>query len=105
MAVIPLALAEPFRNRPDLLEVYAEPLPLVVEVWSPSTGDYDIDAKLSEYRRRGDHEIWRLHPFDRVQTVWRRRPDGGYDEAAFRGGIVAVESLRGVEIDLDALFT
>ena len=104
VAVIPLALADPFRDRSDVLEVYAEPLPLVVEVWSPSTGDYDIDAKLPEYRRRGDQEIWRLHPFDRVLTVWRRRTDGGYDEATVRGGIVPVGSLPGVKIDLDALF-
>ena len=36
------------------LEVFEEPLPLVVEVWSKSTGDYDVEEKLVEYRRRGD---------------------------------------------------
>src|SRR6266511_4534047 len=44
--VIPLHLAEPFRGKRGVLEIYDEPLPLVVEVWSESTGDYDVDAKL-----------------------------------------------------------
>jgi Uma2 family endonuclease len=50
------------RLRGDELELYVEPLPLVVEVWSPSTGQYDVDEKLPEYQRRGDLEIWRFHP-------------------------------------------
>jgi len=38
--VIPRRLAERVRDaRPQRLEVYDEPLPLVVEVWSRSTGD------------------------------------------------------------------
>lgn len=86
------------------LEAYAEPLPLVVEVWSPSTGDYDVATKLRGYQQRGDLEIWRLHPFERTLMVWRRRPDGSYEETLYRGGVVAVASLPGVAIDLDALF-
>ena len=40
------------------LEVYDAPLPLVVEIWSPSTGAYDVETKLAEeYQRRGDLEI------------------------------------------------
>jgi Uma2 family endonuclease len=54
------------------LEIYDEPLPLVAEVWSPSTGGYDVLAKLPEYRRRGDTEIWLLHPYERTLTAWRR---------------------------------
>src|SRR5215203_6134501 len=38
LVVIPMALAEPLRGRRDLLDLYSDPLPLVVEVWSPSTG-------------------------------------------------------------------
>ncbi len=30
------------------LEVFVQPLPLVVEVSSPSTGDYDVETKLPE---------------------------------------------------------
>ncbi len=55
--VVPMDLVRPGRGRPDLLEAYAVPLPLVVEVWSPSTGEYDVESKLPEYQRRGDLEI------------------------------------------------
>lgn len=103
VAVLPLLLAEPFRDRSDVLEVYDEPLPFVAELWSPSTGGYDIADKLPEYRRRGDAEIWHLRPFDRMLMVWRRQPDGEYAEETYRGGIVPVASLPGVTIDLDAL--
>jgi Uma2 family endonuclease len=86
------------------LEAYAESALLVVEVWSPSTGRYDIDAKLPEYMARGDREIWRLHPYERTLTVWRRQPDGSYAEVVFLGGIVELAALPGVSIDLDDLF-
>jgi Uma2 family endonuclease len=102
--VIPLDLTRPLRGRPDVLEAYAAPLPLVVEVWSPSTGDYDVDSKLPEYQRRGDLEIWRVHPFDRTLTAWRRQPDGTYAESHYSGGIVQLVALPNVSIDLDTLF-
>lgn len=102
--VVPTALPRPFRGRSDLLEVYGDPLPLVVEVWSPSTGDYDVNGKLAEYQARGDHEIWRLHPYERTLTVWRRQPDGTYEHGVYRGGVVRPTHLPNVAIDLDALF-
>jgi Uma2 family endonuclease len=102
--VFPLELAESFRERRDVLEWYAAPLPLVVEIWSPSTGGYDVDVKIEEYKRRGDIEIWLLHPFDRTLTAWRRQPDGSYSELHFTGGSVQPIALPGVTIDLDALF-
>ena len=43
--VIPDELTLPLRGR-MVLETYASPLPLVVEVWSHSTGDYDVEFKL-----------------------------------------------------------
>ncbi|CAA9518521.1 MAG: hypothetical protein AVDCRST_MAG73-41 [uncultured Thermomicrobiales bacterium] len=104
VAVIPIAYGEPLRGRPGTLEIYDDPLPFVAEIWSRSTGDYDVDAKLPEYQSRGDLEIWRLHPYDRTVTVWRRQPDGSYQESFYRGGVVPVLSLPGVTIDLDALF-
>lgn len=104
VAVIPVALTEAYRDRWEALEVYDAPLPLVVEAWSPSTGAYDVDTKLPDYRARGDEEVWRLHPFDRTLTVWRRRADGGYDEATYHGGTVQIASLPGVTVDLDELF-
>ena len=101
--VFPLELAAEFRDR-VVLEWYDAPVPLVVEIWSPSTGDYDIETKLVEYQRRGDVEIWRIHPFERTLTAWRRQPDGSYGEAHYSGGIAEPIALPNVKIDLDALF-
>jgi Uma2 family endonuclease len=86
------------------LEVYQDPVPLVVEIWSPSTGDYDVESKLPEYQQRGDFEIWRLHPYDRTLITWRRQADGSYTETLYAGGVVHPVALPGVAIDLDALF-
>jgi len=104
VVVLPTALVQPFWEEQNLLEVYREPLPLVVEVWSPSTGDYDVDEKLPEYMARGDAEIWRLHPFARALKAWRRQPDGTYTLTEYTGGIVYPVALPSVAIDLDALF-
>ena len=103
--VIPMAMARRLFPDPHTWEVYPEPLPLVVEVWSPSTGRYDIETKLAEYRRRGDLEIWRIHPREHTLTAWRRQPDGSYTETLYRGGAVQPVSLPNVSIDLDELFS
>lgn len=102
--VIPTALERPLRGRPGSLEIYDAPLPLVVEVWSPSTGTYDVNAKLADYQRRGDAEIWRIHPYQRTLTAWRRQPDGNYVDAILTGGAIQPVALPNVTIDLDALF-
>lgn len=92
------------RERARRLEIYDEAIPLVVEVWSPSTGTYDVDAKLKEYQLRGDLEIWRIHPYDQTLTAWGRQPDGSYAETHYTGGTVQPATLPGVAIDLPALF-
>ena len=104
LVVLPTALDRALRARPGSLDAYPEALPLVVEIWSPSTGDYDVDAKIPEYMARGDLEIWRLHPYQRTLTAWRRQPDGSYEQTVATGGIVRPASLPGVAIDLDTLF-
>lgn len=86
------------------LETYIKPLPFVAEVWSPSTGDYDVDTKFPEYRKRGDLEIWRIHPYDCEISAWRRQRDGSYDETHYTAGNVPVLSLPGVTIRLESLF-
>ncbi len=101
--VIPAAYQSPFEDDPRALGTYDAPLPLVAEVWSPSTGDYDLASKLKAYRERGDLEIWFIHPVEHTLTAWRRQPDGTYTEAVFRGGVISVASLPGVAIDLDDL--
>jgi Uma2 family endonuclease len=101
--VLPKEYALPHRGERQL-ENYSEPMPLVVEFWSPSTGDYDVTTKLQEYQRRGDLEIWLIHPYDRVLRAWRRQPDGSYTESLHTGGAIQPVALPGVTIDLDALF-
>jgi Uma2 family endonuclease len=90
---------------PRTWEVYSEPLLLVVEVWSPSTGRSDLDEKLVHYQQRGDAEIWLLHPYEQTLRAWRRLPDGRYSETIFRGGMVEPAALPGVRIDLDEIFS
>ena len=102
--VVPTAYGEPFRGRPSTLAIISDPLPLIVEIWSSSTGEYDVDAKVPVYQQRGDLEIWRIHPYERTLTAWRRQPDGSYEETIHRGGTVTPVGLPGVEINLDELF-
>jgi Uma2 family endonuclease len=103
LMVVPAAYSEEIRDRP-VLAIFSDPLPLVVEVWSPSTGDYDVDAKLPVYQQRGDLEIWLIHPYERTLTAWRRQPDGSYQETIHRDGVVKLAALPGVAIDLGTLF-
>jgi Uma2 family endonuclease len=98
------SVARALLEQPGSLDAYSDPLPLVVEVWSPSTGDYDIRAKIPVYRQRGDEGIRFIHPFGRTLTAWRRQADGSYLETTYRGGLVRPIALPGVVIDLDTLF-
>jgi Uma2 family endonuclease len=105
LCVIPRPVARRLlEQRRDRLEVYEEPLPLVVEVWSPSTGNYDVEIKLRNYQERGDAEIWRVHPIERTLTAWRRQPDRSYVETVYREGVIQPVALPGVRIELASLF-
>ena len=104
VAVIPMQLVRQLLARPHTFEAYADPLPLIAEVWSPSTGEYDVRSKLLEYQRRGDREIWLLHPYERTLQAWRWQPDGSYPETMYTGGMVQPVALPNVTIDLDTLF-
>jgi Uma2 family endonuclease len=57
VVVIPAVVVLPFANDPQAFNAFAEPLPLVVDVWSPATGAYDVETKVQGYRKRGDAEI------------------------------------------------
>jgi Uma2 family endonuclease len=104
IAVVPVALMSRFRLQPTQFEVYDEPLPFVSECWSPKTGTYDVDTKLPAYRLRGDAEIWRVHPFRRTLTIWRRQPDGSYKVSDYEGGRLQLHALPWVTIDVAPLF-
>jgi Uma2 family endonuclease len=102
--VLPREAELRLRQQPGTFEVYDEPVPLVVEVWSRSTGEYDLETKLMEYQRRGDAEIWRIHPYERTLTTWRRQPDGRYTETLYTEGSAQPVALPGVTISLEKLF-
>jgi Uma2 family endonuclease len=103
--IVPAAMVQRLKNsKRGALESYDEPLPLVIEVWSRSTGGYDARGKLPEYQRRGDLEIWYVHPYERTLTAWRRQPDGSYVESVHRTGAITLAALPHVSIDLDTLF-
>jgi Uma2 family endonuclease len=57
VSVVPAGLGDEFRGRPGVLAIFSEPLPLVVEVWSRATRNYDVDVEIPIYQRRGDLEI------------------------------------------------
>jgi Uma2 family endonuclease len=101
--VVPVAMQRELRGRP-VLEAYEGPLPLVVEVWSPSTGEYDVETKLHDYQQRGDLEIWRVHPYDRTVTTWVRQLYGAYEKTIYGEGVVRPSALPSVAIDLPMLF-
>ena len=103
LMVVPTAFGKAIGELP-VLAIFSDPLPLVVEVWSPSTGEYDVDTKIPAYRQRGDAEIWRIHPYERTLTRWVRQPNGTYIESTHHGGVVTLAALPGVTIDLDRLF-
>lgn len=102
--VVPTALGRDVRGRPGTLAIFPDPLPLIVEVWSRSTGEYDVDAKLPIYKQRGDREIWRIHPYEKTVTAWRLQPDGTYDETVYREGSITPAALPGITIHLAELF-
>jgi Uma2 family endonuclease len=104
VAVVPKALTREIKKQPGTFEVYESPVLLVVELWSPSTGRYDQTTKLAEYQRRGDQEVWLIHPYERTLTAWRKNPDGSYTESHYTEGLVQPASLPNVTIELATLF-
>ena len=102
--VLPVALMAEWAEREHDLEIYSDPLPFVAEVWSRSTGGYDIASKVPEYQQRDDREIWRIHPYEQSLVAWRLQDDGSYIETAYQSGDVPVLSLPGVSIRLESLF-
>ena len=104
LAVVPQELRRRFRGVKDAVEEYSQPLPLVVEVWSPSTGKYDAREKIAGYRERGDREIWLIDPYEISIAVHRRTPGGEYVVLDFAAGdVIEPASLPGVRIDVNEL--
>ena len=93
--------------RPDpwALDLQIAPVLLVVEVICPfAAGHYDFEAKVRAYRARGDHEVWRLDPFERTLIAWRRQPDRSLSVETFSGGPITPVALPDVTITLEDIF-
>jgi Uma2 family endonuclease len=101
VVVIPVNLTLDFRARPRSVEIYVDPVPLLAEFLSPSTGKYDVAGKLEAYKDRGDREIWIADPDSRLLTAWRRREDGDYDKLVVREGTILPIALPEVVISLE----
>ncbi|MCC6793197.1 MAG: Uma2 family endonuclease [Thermomicrobiales bacterium] len=88
----------------ESLEVISAPLPFVAEVWSPSTGSYDTDRTIPEYQRRGDREVWQIHPYERTVSIWSRDSRGDDRSRVVTSGRVQLTAMTDVVVDIDALF-
>jgi Uma2 family endonuclease len=104
LAIVTTQMVERLSAEPRRFEVYDAAVPFVAEFWSPHTGTYDIDTKFPAYQQRGDAEIWRVHPFERTVTIWRRQPDGAYVEEVATGGAVALHLLPRVKVAIEPQF-
>ena len=104
LCVIPRPLVRRLRQTPGTFEAYDDPVPLVVEIWSPSTGCKDLDEKLPAYQARGDLEIWYIHPYERTLTAWRRQPNGSYTETLHTSGPIRPVALPDMAIEVERLF-
>ena len=104
LCVLTRADVRKLRAEPGTFAVFPDPALLVVEAWSRSTGEYDVNTKLLEYHLRRDQEIWRLHPYAHTLTAWRLAPEGGYSETLYTGGVIEPVALPGVRVDIDRLW-
>lgn len=100
VAILPAAAF----GEPTDADLNHAPAMLVAENWSPSTGAYDVNVKLPGYMARGDAEIWRVHPLERIVTRWVRMPDGRYQETTIADGRIELAALPGVGVDVASVF-
>ena len=106
LAVVPRAVsARAVRERPNALETYHTSLPLLIDVWTPATAEFNVEARIPEYRRANAEEIWLVHPAARAVTVWVRRTGGAYQEAIRVAGTLTAVRVPGLALDITALFS
>jgi len=78
----------------------------IVEIISPSTSAKDQIKKVALYERHGVREYWIAHPTENLLTVRLLGADGKYGAPVMMEGKgrLAVATLPGLEVDLDAVF-
>jgi Uma2 family endonuclease len=79
---------------------------VVVEIISPATAGKDQIQKVALYEKHGVKEYWLVHPGDRLITVRLLGTDEKYGIPAIHEakGLLPVQTLPGLEIDLDLVF-
>ncbi len=78
----------------------------IIEIISPGTAGKDQIQKVALYEKHGVKEYWLAHPGDRLITVRLLGDDGKYGIPAIHEakGLLPVQTLPGLEIDLDLVF-
>jgi Uma2 family endonuclease len=78
----------------------------IIEILSPATAGKDQIQKVALYEKHGVREYWLVHPTDRLVTVRLLDSEGRYGIPQIQEakGLLAVQTLPGLEIDLDAVF-
>jgi Uma2 family endonuclease len=79
---------------------------LIMEILSPATAAKDQIQKVALYQKHGVKEYWLVHPMDRLITVRTLGADGTYGIPSMHEakGVLPVQTLPGLEIDLDLVF-
>ncbi len=79
---------------------------VIIEVLSPSTAPKDLIVKRELYGHYGVREYWAVHPLDRVVTIYRLEPEGGFAPPEIREckGTIEFTALPGVVIDMNRVF-
>jgi Uma2 family endonuclease len=79
---------------------------LIIEILSPATASKDQIQKVALYEKHGVKEYWLVHPGDRLITVRLLDTAGRYGIPQIHEakGLLAVNTLPGLEIDLDLVF-
>ena len=78
----------------------------IIEVLSPATAAKDQIQKVALYEKHGVREYWIVHPADRLVTVriLEKRGKYGIPQIYEAKGRLPVDSIPGLEIDLDLVF-
>ncbi|MCU0756529.1 MAG: Uma2 family endonuclease [Xanthomonadales bacterium] len=76
----------------------------VIEVLSPSTAGFDQIEKRRRYGTAGVRELWLIDIDSGLLTLWRQQgEDFGAPEIRWAEGVLPVDALPGIQLDLDFL--
>jgi Uma2 family endonuclease len=80
---------------------------MIVEVLSPSTRKYDLNDKYALYEASKVKEYWVIQPIEKDVMVFLLQEDGTYakERLYVDKAKIPVQTLPGLEIDLEELFS